>query len=129
MLFESVTVAHTGGYGMWVDVGSYNNSVQSCLFTDLGAGGVRIGSSLGGVITDPALCVEGTVVNNSVIQVCVAAGTVYLCQAYCLECVLMISDCFDCLHLPSCGSMRVLYLISMHVYDLVLFQRVVPYSM
>ena len=68
-LFEDVTIEHTGGYGIWLDQGSYNNSIQSSLIQDLGAGGVRIGNQYSGVVSNATLRAEGNIVNNSVIQV------------------------------------------------------------
>ena len=43
--FDECEVAHTGGYGVWFDEGTEGCGLSRCEVRDLGAGGVRIGSS------------------------------------------------------------------------------------
>lgn len=38
-------IAHTGGYGAWLDAGCQQNLIQRCHMYDLGAGGIRVGGS------------------------------------------------------------------------------------
>ncbi|MHC4406527.1 MAG: right-handed parallel beta-helix repeat-containing protein, partial [Planctomycetota bacterium] len=38
-------IAHTGGYGLWLQSGASGNEVSRCHVHDLGAGGVRIGET------------------------------------------------------------------------------------
>lgn len=42
-MFRDCEVSHVGSYGMWLRLGTQNTVVECCAFTDLGAGGVRIG--------------------------------------------------------------------------------------
>ncbi len=41
--FSACEIAHTGEYGLWFRAGCVSNRIERCLFTDLGAGGIRIG--------------------------------------------------------------------------------------
>ncbi|XP_062516332.1 uncharacterized protein LOC134191735 [Corticium candelabrum] len=66
--FDGVTVAHTGGYGLWANKGSSNVVIQNCHFYDLGAGGVRVGQGLHGVIADPTQQTTNVTVTNSVLE-------------------------------------------------------------
>lgn len=43
----NVTVRHTGGYAIWFDLGTTDSAAVGVHLTDLGAGGVRIGSDSG----------------------------------------------------------------------------------
>ncbi len=43
--FVRCEIAHTGGYGLWLEGGSKDNRVEQCHIHDLGAGGVRIGET------------------------------------------------------------------------------------
>ena len=43
--FEQCEIAHTGGYGLWLQLGCKDNRVEQCHIHDLGAGGVRIGDT------------------------------------------------------------------------------------
>lgn len=42
-LFQNCTISHTGAWGLTMEDGSRYNAVDDCAFTDLGAGGVKIG--------------------------------------------------------------------------------------
>ncbi|NOY41717.1 MAG: right-handed parallel beta-helix repeat-containing protein [Planctomycetes bacterium] len=42
-LFEACEVAHTGGYGVWLENGCKDNRLVQCHIHDLGAGGIRLG--------------------------------------------------------------------------------------
>ncbi|NLN92811.1 MAG: right-handed parallel beta-helix repeat-containing protein [Candidatus Hydrogenedens sp.] len=42
-VFRDCEVSHVGSYGIWLRLGTQNTVVERCAFTDLGAGGVRIG--------------------------------------------------------------------------------------
>ncbi len=44
-LFDACEVAHTGGYGLWLENGCQHNRVVQCQIHDLGAGGVRLGQT------------------------------------------------------------------------------------
>jgi hypothetical protein len=41
--FDSCEVAHTGGYGLWLENGCKDNRIVQCHLHDLGAGGIRLG--------------------------------------------------------------------------------------
>ena len=43
--FIRCEIAHTGGYGLWLENGCQNNLVEQCHLHDLGAGGVRLGQT------------------------------------------------------------------------------------
>jgi hypothetical protein len=43
--FHACEIAHTGGYGLWLQNGSKENRVEQCHLYDLGAGGVRLGET------------------------------------------------------------------------------------
>ena len=43
--FQRVTVRHTGGYGIWLDNATQYSTISYSALSDLGAGGVRLGSS------------------------------------------------------------------------------------
>ncbi len=43
--FRQCEIAHTGGYGLWLQLGCKDNRVEQCQIHDLGAGGVRIGDA------------------------------------------------------------------------------------
>lgn len=45
--FSNCSFAHTGGYAIWFNAGTVNSGVFSSAMTDLGAGGVRIGTMSG----------------------------------------------------------------------------------
>jgi hypothetical protein len=44
-VFEDCTVAHAGNYGLELAGGCQNNKITYCTFTDLGAGGIKIGQT------------------------------------------------------------------------------------
>ncbi|MFV2067572.1 MAG: right-handed parallel beta-helix repeat-containing protein [Pirellulales bacterium] len=43
--FTRCDIAHTGGYGLWLENGCQHNVVEQCHLHDLGAGGVRLGQT------------------------------------------------------------------------------------
>ena len=43
--FKQCEIAHTGGYGLWLQRGSKQNLLEQCHIHDLGAGGVRLGET------------------------------------------------------------------------------------
>jgi hypothetical protein len=47
--FDQCSFVHTGGYAVWMDVGTSGSSVTNSAFHDLGAGGLRVGSSAHGL--------------------------------------------------------------------------------
>jgi parallel beta-helix repeat protein len=66
--FDGITVSHTGGYGIWVNQGSFNVTICNSHVYDVGAGGVRIGLGLHGVISDPTMLTTNVTVANSVLE-------------------------------------------------------------
>ena len=48
-VFDGVTVAHTGGYGIWINKAAFNTVVQYSHVYDVGAGAVRVGPPQSGV--------------------------------------------------------------------------------
>ncbi len=65
-VFERCEVAHTGGYGLWLQLGCKDNRVVQCYIHDLGAGGVRLGDS--SLPKDSALQSERNKVANCLIH-------------------------------------------------------------
>ncbi len=61
-------IAHTGNYGAWFRDGCRDCTVQRCEFTDLGAGGVRIGVCELDRARDPAHATGGLTVDNCIIH-------------------------------------------------------------
>jgi hypothetical protein len=51
----NVSISHTGGYGVWLAEGTRHSELNGCALSDLGAGGVRIGSnfSVGSMTRQP----------------------------------------------------------------------------
>ncbi|MDO5566581.1 MAG: right-handed parallel beta-helix repeat-containing protein, partial [Planctomycetia bacterium] len=45
VLFEECEISHTGGYAIWFHQACHGGGVRCCLMEDLGAGGIRVGSS------------------------------------------------------------------------------------
>lgn len=43
--FKRCEIAHTGGYGLWLENGCQRNQIEQCHLHDLGAGGVRLGQT------------------------------------------------------------------------------------
>jgi hypothetical protein len=58
-----------GGYAVWFDQGSFNNTIESSVVQDVGAGGVRIGTNQQGYQPDISQRAEGNVVSNCYIMV------------------------------------------------------------
>ena len=71
-LFHACEIAHTGGYGLWLQIGSKENRVDQCHIHDLGAGGVRLGEI--SLPDEPELQTERNEVHNSFIH---DGGNVY----------------------------------------------------
>jgi hypothetical protein len=65
-VFDRCEVAHTGGYGLWLQLGCQDNRVVQCHIHDLGAGGVRLGDA--SLPEDPALQAERNDVTNCFIH-------------------------------------------------------------
>ena len=61
-------VSHTGNYGAWFRDGCRGCVVEGCEFTDLGAGGVRIGVCELDRAKDPAHATGGITVDNCIIH-------------------------------------------------------------
>ncbi|HUT95129.1 MAG TPA: right-handed parallel beta-helix repeat-containing protein [Thermoguttaceae bacterium] len=70
--FRECEIAHTGGYGLWLQLGSKDNRMEQCHVHDLGAGGVRIGE--GTLPSEPDLQTERNEVTNCFIH---DGGNVY----------------------------------------------------
>ena len=47
VVFDGVNVSETGGYGVWLDAGSYNSKFINGRVHNLGAGGIRVGVNAG----------------------------------------------------------------------------------
>jgi len=60
--FRECEIAHTGGYGLWLQVGSKDNRVEQSHVHDLGAGGVRLGETT--LPNEPDLQTERNTVHN-----------------------------------------------------------------
>jgi len=71
-VFKQCEIAHTGGYALWLQLGSKDNRVEECHVHDLGAGGVRIGEAA--LPTEPELQAERNQVHNCFIH---DGGNVY----------------------------------------------------
>lgn len=64
--FDFVDICHTGGYALWFNVLSQQCQIRNSYLSDLGAGGVRVGKGVGGIVPASQV-VSQIVVNNSVI--------------------------------------------------------------
>jgi parallel beta-helix repeat protein len=53
LVFDHCTIAHSGGYGLWLGQGTKDSKVLASELFDLGAGGIRLGDY--GTYADPAL--------------------------------------------------------------------------
>ncbi len=71
-LFKRCEIAHTGGYGLWLQRGCKDNRVDQCHIHDLGAGGVRLGETA--LPAEPEQQTERNTVHNSFIH---DGGNVY----------------------------------------------------
>jgi hypothetical protein len=60
--FTGCEVAHTGGYGLWLQLGSKDNRVEQCEIHDLGAGAVRLGETR--LPKEPEMQAERNTVHN-----------------------------------------------------------------
>jgi hypothetical protein len=63
-----LSIAHTGGYALWLHPGCQDLLVSRAHLFDLGAGGVRIGLNGGGVAPIPATVVNHVELSDSVIE-------------------------------------------------------------
>lgn len=70
--FDRCEVAHTGGYGLWLERGCKDNAVVQCHLHDLGAGGVRLGEM--GLPSKPEEQAERNTVENCFVH---AGGRVF----------------------------------------------------
>ncbi|NQT40448.1 MAG: right-handed parallel beta-helix repeat-containing protein, partial [Planctomycetes bacterium] len=70
--FTRCEIAHTGGYGLWLEHGCKDNRVEQCHLHDLGAGGVRLGQT--SLPNEPELQAERNTVHNCFIH---DGGNVY----------------------------------------------------
>ena len=68
LVLADCEVSHTGTYGAWFRDGCRDNVVQRCAFTDLGAGGVRIGVCDLERARDPAHATGGVTVDNCIVH-------------------------------------------------------------
>ena len=64
-VIENCTIQLTGGYAVDCGVGCRENRVENCHLIDLGAGGVKVGTT--GVLHDAAKVVTGNTLRNNVI--------------------------------------------------------------
>ena len=56
--FANVSIAHTGGYGIWFNQGCFNSTLSHSHVSDVGAGAVRVGCAQG-IDTIQAMRTEG----------------------------------------------------------------------
>lgn len=63
--FKNCEFMHTGGYAIWLREACRDNSVEHCYIADLGAGGIKIGST--NYPADTSLVSRHTVVDNCII--------------------------------------------------------------
>jgi hypothetical protein len=66
--FEDCHLGHAGGHGLWLRRGCVEDRVKHCSFTDLGAGGVRIGDT--SLPKNSADRTERNVIENNIIRRC-----------------------------------------------------------
>lgn len=64
--FTRCTMQHTGAYALWMKQGCRDNTVQQCLLSDLGAGGIKIGMT--GMPQDDELFTMRNTVDNCIIR-------------------------------------------------------------
>jgi hypothetical protein len=72
LIFSEVAVEHTGTYAFWFRAGCRDSTVERCLLTDLGAGGVRLGQT--DALPQPDACTRQITVDNTIIR---GAGRVW----------------------------------------------------
>jgi len=68
IVLEGCEVSHTGNYGVWFRDGCRDCVVTRCAFTDLGAGGVRVGSCDLARAKDAAHATGRVIVDNCIIH-------------------------------------------------------------
>eukprot|EP00041_Stephanoeca_diplocostata_P021703 m.510180 g.510180 ORF g.510180 m.510180 type:complete len:748 (-) comp21889_c0_seq42:33-2276(-) len=69
IVFENCAFTHTGGYAVWLSVGTTASTVEGCAISDVGSGGVRIGIGHGADgNNNPADQVLGNYVANNVMS-------------------------------------------------------------
>eukprot|EP01084_Bolivina_argentea_P286253 491029_1 len=66
IIFNNVSVQHTGGYAVWFDIGSKNCSFTHSIVNDVGAGGIRVGVNANGVVSIKELVTNVNISNNYV---------------------------------------------------------------
>jgi parallel beta-helix repeat protein len=64
--FIDCEMSHTGEYAIWLQRDCHDNTVRHCLITDLGAGGVKIGTP--GQIDEVPHVTGGNIIDNNIIQ-------------------------------------------------------------
>ena len=70
--FSDCTIIHTGGYGLELGAGCKRTTLRACVFTDLSAGGIKIGE--GAVHEDDAQVASHNTIDNCLI---LAGGRVH----------------------------------------------------
>lgn len=66
--FTDVVVAHVGGYGVWLEEGTFNNTLTSLHVYDVGIGAVRLGVGQAGSQHNPLLRSSGNSLTNSILE-------------------------------------------------------------
>eukprot|EP01083_Nonionella_stella_P129119 391557_1 len=84
IIFDGVNVSETGGYGVWLDVGTTNSKFINGKVHNVGAGGIRVGVNAGGVVSDSLLTKNVLVSNNYILDggYIFEAGCGILSQSY-----------------------------------------------
>lgn len=68
MNLTNLTIAHTGGYGLWLHEGVSSVVLSYLHLFDLGMGGVRIGVEASGVAPAPTLLATNNVLQDSILE-------------------------------------------------------------
>ncbi|CUI14646.1 Hypothetical protein, putative [Bodo saltans] len=96
-LLQNITVAHVGGYALWVHGATNSITVNRAVVHDLGAGGVRVGEAISGTIADRSLLASNVQLVNSIIfdggYIVEAGAGVLLQQA--ASCTIAHNDIHD----------------------------------
>lgn len=64
--FNDCDIEHCGAYALWIESGSSNCKVQRCYINDMGAGGIKIGTT--SVPKDISLLTKGNIIDNNIIR-------------------------------------------------------------
>ncbi|KAH3763433.1 Right handed beta helix region [Pelomyxa schiedti] len=67
-ILSGLTIAHVGGYAMWLQKADFNNYITNCHMYDMGAGAFRAGPPQGGVESNKDLRVVNNTLSNSVLE-------------------------------------------------------------